>query len=498
MARFSQHFLRLLAAGARPQDLGRGLGAASDYKARIRLLLERQPSLVSRAGLALGSLALAPIRQARRGWLAWRFRPSKTRVVFAEHGRFTPRGAVARAGERLRATLYIADLGPGGSERQLCTLARQLVARGHQVDVLTIHPPVGLQGHYRPWLEEAGIIPRQAGDDSPSLFTAAHHEMVRAHAAIIEALPPYLRAPVLDLLGELLLRPPQALHCWLDYPNIFGGLAGLMAGMPRIMLGARSLSLPNFPHVHQGWAQFWWGLLTDHPQVRLTNNSRRGAEDYAVWLGLDPARIAVIRNGVDPLAFAHPGHEQAVALRRELGIDERAPLLLGVFRLAPEKRPLDFLRVAAELSEKVPGLRTLLIGEGQMQKDVETAIKQWRLGETVRLVGRKDDMARILAAADLLLLCSQVEGTPNVLLEAQALGLPVVATRTGGIPETVLDGLTGFLCPVGGVTEMTACAAGLLGDRDLRRRMGLAGREMVRERFSLERMVDETLALYAD
>jgi glycosyltransferase involved in cell wall biosynthesis len=111
-------------------------------------------------------------------------------------------------------------------------------------------------------------------------------------------------------------------------------------------------------------------------------------------------------------------------------------------------------------------------------------------------LGRRSDVPALIACADAMLLCSRVEGLPNVLIEAQAFGCPVVATDAGGTKETMIPDETGFLCPVGDVAGLSDAILRLLIDGELRGRMSARAKSFARERFPIERMVRETHRLY--
>jgi glycosyltransferase involved in cell wall biosynthesis len=118
------------------------------------------------------------------------------------------------------------------------------------------------------------------------------------------------------------------------------------------------------------------------------------------------------------------------------------------------------------------------------------------LGGSLVALGRRDDIAVLIGAADAMLLCSRVEGLPNVLVEAQALGCPVVATDAGGTRETMQPGATGFLREIGDIAGLTGDILRLIDDAALRASVSAEARAFARGRFPLERMVRETHALY--
>src|SRR5262249_12104982 len=162
-------------------------------------------------------------------------------------------------------------------------------------------------------------------------------------------------------------------------------------------------------------------------------NAERGARDYEQWLGLPCGSVPIIRNAFVPPEL--PGREQVQAWRQNLGIPAGAPLVAGVFRLQPEKRPLYFLECVQLLRNLCPGVRVVLAGVGELERQVRRRIEQLGLDGTITLLGQRHDVPLILAASEVLLLVSDWEGTPNVLLEAQHCGCVPVATDAGGSRE---------------------------------------------------------------
>jgi len=222
------------------------------------------------------------------------------------------------------------------------------------------------------------------------------------------------------------------------------------------------------------------------------------------WLtteeGYDPASIVVIRNGVDMARFqSAPAGER---IRRELGIDPKARLVVVVSRLARLKGIEHFLETAAVLKPRYPDVRFLIVGETsppdplylRQLQDLSAALG---VSDVVTFTGLRSDVPALLGAADVAVMPSLNEALSNVLLESMAAGAPVVATRVGGTPEALIDGETGLLVPPGDAGALAGAVSRLLEDRDLARRLGCAARRLSGERFSVERMVRSTEALYA-
>ena len=163
-------------------------------------------------------------------------------------------------------------------------------------------------------------------------------------------------------------------------------------------------------------------------------------------------------------------------------------------RLTAIKQPLDLVRAAAE----VDGSVLVLAGDGDLRRGLVALAAALGVAERVKLLGYVDDMGDWYAAFDAFLLTSLNEGTPVVAIEAQAAGVPVVATDAGGTRTVVADGETGFVVPVGDVAALADRLRRLRDDPELRSRLGARGREEMRRRFSTERMVDDVDRLYAE
>ncbi|MBM3269292.1 MAG: glycosyltransferase [Candidatus Sericytochromatia bacterium] len=211
--------------------------------------------------------------------------------------------------------------------------------------------------------------------------------------------------------------------------------------------------------------------------------------------GLLAREVRTIHNGVpQPDAPADPACRPAV--RAECGLPPDAPLVVTAARLADQKGLHHLLAAFPAVRARVPGAALLVAGEGERRADLEREARDLGLDGAVRFLGRRDDVSRLLAAADVFCLPSLSEGLPLAIAEAMAAGLPVVATPVGGVPEIVQDGETGFLVPPGDAGALAARLAALLADARLREQMGAWGRLRASRHFSLERMATRFEALY--
>lgn len=208
--------------------------------------------------------------------------------------------------------------------------------------------------------------------------------------------------------------------------------------------------------------------------------------------GVDPARVTTIWNGVDT-AEIRPG--DATAARARLGLP-RGGLSVGcVARLSPEKDHATLLAAFAALRARRPDAHLTLVGDGPLRKELEAEAAALGVAGAVTFTGTRSDIPEILPAFDVFALASRTEGISLTLAEAAAAGLPIVATRVGGNPEVVRDGVTGTLVPA---ADPAALAAALeaMGAREDRAEIGARGRAWVEARFSAERMAGAYMRLY--
>jgi glycosyltransferase involved in cell wall biosynthesis len=209
--------------------------------------------------------------------------------------------------------------------------------------------------------------------------------------------------------------------------------------------------------------------------------------------GVPAARTVTVHEGIDleRMATAPP-----VNLHEELFLPHQAPIVGNVAALVPHKGQRHFIEAAALAVRKVADARFVIAGEGVLRPALERQIKEHRLEKHVLLAGFRPDVLSLHKAFDIFVMSSITEGLGTSLLDAMAAARPIVATTTGGIPEVVVDGVTGFLVAPRDDAAMAAAIVTLLKDPDLRQRMGQAGLARARELFSADRMLKETLKVY--
>jgi len=229
---------------------------------------------------------------------------------------------------------------------------------------------------------------------------------------------------------------------------------------------------------------------------RVVGNSR-AVVDFYRQVGIPADRLTMIRSGIGDEGDASTAPDRA-GVRAEFGWPDDAPLLLFAGRLAPQKGVDDLLSAIDLIQYGLPGLRALIVGDGPLRAQLEATARAFRLDAMVRFAGHRDDVPRLLAASDLLVLPSLYEGLPNVVLEAMRLARPVVATAAPGTTEVVDDGRTGLLVPVRDPPALAQAIRTVIHDPELARRLGDAGRARVAAEFRLDAMIGQFAALYEE
>lgn len=264
-------------------------------------------------------------------------------------------------------------------------------------------------------------------------------------------------------------RPPDILYTLTVVPNIWGRLFGTVARVPIIVSSWRDL----FPKQYES---LMWPLST-----RIIANSASLKDLHVDRYGVHPSRISVVHSGVDPIFF-----------QPDIGQKAKEPTVLFVGRLAKEKDPFTLLEAFKLSLDKIPEARLKILGNGSLHKKILTFLKSNRLESKVSVIPGVKDVRPFLREAWLFAMTSVREAFPNAILEAMSSGLPVVATKVGGIPEMVVDGETGFLCEPRDVRGVSDALTALLQNEQKRISMGINGRLRTQSKFTLENMVLET------
>lgn len=266
--------------------------------------------------------------------------------------------------------------------------------------------------------------------------------------------------------------------------DVWGGIAARLAGVP--VIHTRRVDNPE-PR--------WLVAVKYRLHDRVVAISE-GIGRVLLCEGLPPAKLRVVRSAVDWPRYAGPCDRPAVAAR--LGVPTDGLLVGVVAQLIPRKGHRFLLEALPPLISRYPRLRVLLFGQGPEEEALRRRIAETGLNDLVLLAGFRSDLDHILPCLDLLVHPATMEGLGVSLLQAASAGVPIIASDAGGIPEAVRDGENGLLVPPGDVAALGAALGRLLGDAELRRRLGEGGRAMMRREFSIDAMVEGNLAVYRE
>ncbi|MEO1331482.1 MAG: glycosyltransferase [Pseudomonadota bacterium] len=288
---------------------------------------------------------------------------------------------------------------------------------------------------------------------------------------------------------------PDIVMIWQDGMIFSSVLAALWAGVPRIVCAFRGMP-PNLRR-HRANREFevLFRALLDCPNVRFVANSEVVGEHYAHWLKADPSRFLVLPNFLEGATQKSVGPAVSPA-----ALDDAGPLsgfkevVGGAFRFDVNKNPFVWVDVAKRVAAERISTGFVMIGDGPLFEAVKTYAEVEGMGDKIHFTGASQSVGDWLRRCDAFLHVSKTEGLPNVLLEAQAAGVPVVATDAGGTRETVADGRTAILVSLqqdnDGLTEDAAQGLlSLLSDHGRRARMGDAAKQFIAENFSRDQFV---------
>ena len=235
------------------------------------------------------------------------------------------------------------------------------------------------------------------------------------------------------------------------------------------------------------------GWVTSHWIAVAQADRKTGIQ----WGLFDDHHVSVVRPGIDPGPFQSallPADRDRV--RAEFGANPDDWLIGTVACLKPQKAPEDFVAVAKRICEVLHRARFVLIGDGELRPSIEALVEQYGLKQRVHLAGWRRDIPTAMKAFDVFLLTSRWEGLPRVLLEARAAGIPVVATKVGGVEEVIVEGRHGWLSAVGDISTLSEGVSRTLRERGVQSAGSVGFSEPLPKEFHLEEMVKQYESLY--
>ena len=322
-----------------------------------------------------------------------------------------------------------------------------------------------------------------------------HHVRLICLRHLVRDLRPFSDlAAFFSLLRIIRREKPHIVHTHTSKAGILGRWAAYFCRVPIIV---------HTPHGHVFWGYFnsWQTrlfILLERWTARITNAivtlTPQEKEDHLRFHIAPEEKFAVIHSGVDLRTFRadlyQPSETKAL-----LGIPPEMTVVGTVGRLTPVKGQEVLIRAASELIRHGEKIFLVLLGDGELRRDLEELSLRLDIAEYVRFLGWRPDVARVMAVCDIFCLPSRNEGMGKVLVEAMAMGKPIIASSIGGIPDIVRSEENGLLVPVGDAAAWAEAIARLCGDPERRRRMGDAGMQMA-PRYSAEEMIKRIDQLY--
>lgn len=384
--------------------------------------------------------------------------------------------------DRRRVMLIVSSLEHGGAERQVVHLANQLDPARFDLVICSLSEDVPLASKLVDRDARLHVVPKRWRFDVSTVRRVA--EIMRRHRT-------------------------QIVHSFLFDAGMVARLAARRVGRP-IVIGSernsdyrRSLLRTVCLKLTKGW----------HDAV--ISNSTAGKRHTVRTLGMDESCVHVVHNGVDTEEF-QPTDRRAARRLIDLSDDDFVVGMVASFK--PQKNHMMLLKVGRCIVDEMPNVQFVCIGDqlstgdsgtlsmkpgsgmhgntAEYRRGVAAAIEEYGLAGHIRLLGARTDVSLLYSACDLTVLTSRHEGTPNVVLESMACGVPVVVTDVSDNSSIVKHGSHGFVVPLDGVDEMAACVMELLNDPAKREAMGKAAREWVGRQFSMEALARKTVDVY--
>ena len=372
--------------------------------------------------------------------------------------------------------LHVIDtLAPGGTEFQLVRMLQRLDAHGFRSTVCVLRTPAGL-----PWIAADRVQPHSLGLKHRRDYVSGVRRLVQLIRAV----------------------RPTVVHTHLFNATLIGRIAGRLTGRPVIT------TLVNTPY-EPSWrvddpTLIWWKVravravdaATAAWTTRFVANSHAVKASAVRYLGVSPDRITVIYRGIDVTHRSPMSTEHIAATRQAIGWQEAEPLIVAVGRLVPQKGHRYLVEAMETVAKAIPRARLAIAGEGRLRGHLEAQLRSLTQGTMVRLLGNRDDIPSLLAAADIFVLPSLSEGFPNALLEAMSQGTPCIASALPAVRE--IAGADGALLVRPESSGALAEAIVTLAADDARRhRLGVAGRQRA-QLFDLDRSARQLEDVYRD
>ncbi len=361
--------------------------------------------------------------------------------------------------EHLRIALLTGSLAQGGAEKQLIYMAKALHERGVDVRVYSLTQ----NEYYQATLDRLGLHPIWVGK--------------WGH--------PTLRMGYLP--GVLSSFRPHILQSAQFFTNLYVSVAGRL--LRAISIGCIRSDIREEFRLNK----FWGNALLRMPSTILANSYM--AQQNTINLGFNKEKIFVLPNVIDLDEF---DRLQGLQSDHPIGKPGRFTVV-AVARLTQVKRLERFIRAVALARQVEPSIRGVIIGDGpEMQSLKQVAARESQSPEDLHFAGARNDIPSLLSQAETMVLTSDFEGFPNVLLEGMAARLPVISTPAGDSGKIIRDGVSGYIIPFENIAELAEKMVRLYRSEELRHSMGQSGRYLVEQCYGYDTLADQMLGLYGE
>ena len=379
---------------------------------------------------------------------------------------------VSKPGRKYKIAYLIDGLSMGGAERLMVPILKHLSRAHFEPFVCALQSKDG----------------NPLADDLRALGVAVECLQIK-HLRDLDAIP--------RLTSTLKGIGADLVHTQLEAANILGNISAKLLRLPSVCTihVMPSLEVKTKTKLHQKVE--WFALR--HFCDRVISVSEEARQYHIDITGAPGSQVTTIYNGIDLSGFSSmdQAHER-MAVRAELGIPSEANILVTVAVLRPQKGIQFLIRALPGVLASSPQTYYLIVGSGSHQNALLEEVDKAGIGERVIFAGMRKDVPRLLAASDVFVLPTLTEALPTVLAEAMAARLPVIASRVGGVPEMITEGRNGLLVEPEDLPGLSGACIQLLNNPGQRAAMGAEGWEIVHQKFSIERQVDQLKELYME
>ena len=444
---------------------------------------------------------------------------------------------VRKKGTKIAINSHTLDI--GGAERQVSLLLRLLSKKKIKSESFafitnSVPNPRAIRDTYYPLIDGLGV---EIFEYSKSRGYYGNVEIDGEIEDLVTLMAPLKAKRILSMIPLFQKGEFDIIHTWQDWCNIYGGIAAMISGCDNIILSGRTL-----PPILKGrlqsrsgrsYADSYRHLLRSN-KVVMTHNSDSGRKAYSDWLNIQKDDFSVIHNGLETSKYSKIDIERVEKLREEIGISKSAKIVGTVGRLTSDKRPWIFLGIAErilsnsedfayspelekwinenksanqhELEETnsiknknlLGDINFIMVGDGpQLEKARHIVEKSEYLNGKVHLVGYSSEVNVFLEMFDCFILTSKVEGLPNVIIEAQFCGVPVLTTDAGGAKECIIEGETGFLSKSDSIESLALNLKNILSNKKFLKNAKKKSRKFAMESFGEDTWSKKINQLYS-